>query len=316
MSESPATLRRPLLIFTDAFEPRPVVAIYALGVVVWVAATLLIGLRPGESQLSYAVLEAFASAWQTAFGWGVATVALASLVYCLTQKKSLLAVLVNAMIFSAPFALFLLGTWSLDAFYHQHPATVETTKLFGPILMLFYVIGIAYMGWRTPGGREAALPAFMLSTATAVVLVLGLTGFKLFTSTEYIYRHAFDVLIETVDMEGQTARVQGILSINKEGSYVFSAVGNDFEVHPEEFPKPLTIEWVGKTSAPTEVGEHAFRITVPNVKPAAALNEPAGESAYDAFAYGPELYLQVSLPPSEGKSGEFLKGIPIWLREF
>jgi len=316
MSEPSATLRRPLLIFTNAFEPKPVTLIYALGVVVWVAATLLIGLRPGESQLSYAILEAFASAWQSAFGWSVAAVAVASLVYCLKQKKSLLAVLVNAMIFSAPFALFLLGTWSLDAFYHQHPATVETIKLFGPILMLFYVIGIFYMGWRTPGGREAALPAFMLSTATAVVLVLGLTGFKMFTSTEYIYRNAFEVLVETVDYQGQTARVQGVLSINKAGPYVFSAVGNDFEIHPEEFPKPLVIEWVGKPSAPTEVGEHAFRITVPDGKPSAGMTDPATEGPYDAFAYGPELYLQISLPPAEGQSGQFLKGIPIWLREF
>lgn len=316
MSESTVTLRRPLLVFTNAFEPKPVTVIYALGLIVWVAATLILGLRPGESEWSYAVLEAFATAWQTAFGWGVAVVALASLVYCLKQKRGLLAVLVNAMIFSSPFALFLLGTWTLDAFYNQHPATVETVKLFGPILMLFYGIGIFYMGWRTPGGREAALPAFMLSTATAVVLVLGLTAFKLFTSTEYIYRNAFDVLVETVDRQGGTARVQGILSINKEGPYVFTAVGNDFDIHPEEFPKPLVIEWIGKSAAPSEVGDHAFRITVPDQKPAAAQADPASGEYAELFAYGPELYLQVSLPPGEGKSGQFLKGIPIWLQEF
>lgn len=317
-SEPPATLRRPLLIFTNAFDPKPVTVIYALGIVSWIFFTLALGFESKETDICYALLEVFGSAWQTAFLWSLAVVAATTAAYCLVRKKSLLVVAVNTMIYASPFALFLLGTWTLDGLYDQHPATVEMIKLFGPILILFYIIGIAYMIWRTPGGREEALPAFMLSTLTAVILVLGLTGFKLLSSNEYVYRNAFNVAVEGVNRQGNIAQVQGVLTINKAGPYVFSVIGNERDFFPHRGEDSPTIEWIGKPSAPSEIGEYKFRITMPNAGPSRSMSPEGGGpmNPLEMFPQGPDVYLQISLPATDGKSSAFLKGLPIWLEAF
>lgn len=315
MSEPIPPFRRVLQAFISAFDPKSSVLIYAFGVIVWVIATVLIGMRPGESEILYGLLEAFGTAWLVAFGYAVAAVALGSLIACLKHKKSLLGVLSNTILFSSPFALFLLGKWTLDALYERHPATEEMIALFGPILMLFYIVGILYMRWRTTTSRDAALAAFMLSTCTAVILILGLTGFKLFTSSEYIYRDAFQVSVQKVDIKGDTATVSGVVTIKKPGSYVFGATRNDQEIYSEELSKPLQIEWGGKSPASGEMGDHPFRITLANIK---KIREMRGNPAFPdgSLAFGPELYLQISLPSENGLPGVYLKGIPIWLSEY
>lgn len=315
MNASPEiALRRPLLAFTNAFDPKPVTVIYAIGVVFWVALTLVFGLDHREDVALYTVIEAFGSAWQTAFLWSLGVVALTSAIYCIAQKKSLLAVVVNTMIFAAPFALFLLNTLILDEFYYQHPATVEMTKLFGPIFMLFYVFGIFYMWWRSPGGREEALPAFMLSTTVVAVLMLALTSFKLFLSNDYIYRNAFEIRIEKVDRQGNTAQVEGVLTINKPGSYTFSVVGNEMAFHPNQIPQTLTVDWADKAGVPSQVGEYKFHLTVPEARPVRPML-PQVDSE-EIYPQGPEACLQVSLSAKEGKSATFIKSLPIWLEEF
>lgn len=309
---SSSVLRRPLQAFAEAFEPKPVIRIYGIGVVFWILMTLVLGLEPGENNLSYALLEAFGTAWQSAFFWSLGIVVVATSAYCMRVKCSLLAVVVNAMIYALPYTLFLLGIWTLDTFYENHPATMETIKLFGPILMLFYVIGIFYMAWRAPGGREEALPAFMLSTSTAVILVLALTGFKLFTSNDYIYRNAFGLTIEKVDMQDQDAHIEGTLTINKSGDYRFSMIKNEMEMSPDQMPRSLTIEWVGESGdSLNRIGDHRFRLVIPNVRTATLRN--FAQQNPDQLPQGPEAYLQISLPKTEGRASTFLKSLPVWL---
>ncbi len=309
--------RRPLLAFVNAFDPKAATVIYAAGLVVWFAVTLILGLKAGEDELSYAVLEAFSTAWQTAFLWSVAAVALLSMLDCVTRKKSPVAILAHATVFASPFALFLLGTWALDAFYQDHPATLEMTNLFGPFLMVFYLLGIVYMGVRIPGGREAALPAFTLSTTTAVLLVLAFTGGKLFSSTEYIYRDDFGLVLESVDQQGDTVRIQGVVSINKPGPYAFSAIRNDFLWNLAEPPSDLEIVWPQSKKTPVGTGEHPFTITYASRKPK-PLPAPGGNLDEDSpagFESRPDLYLHVSLAGRDGKPDAFIKTIPLWLHD-
>lgn len=316
MSAQTLPVRRPLLAFANAFDPKPVTGIYAVGVVIWIVATLMLGLKPAQDNLSYAVLDAFESAWQPAFLWAMGGVVVLSLAYCAKQKRSLVAVLVNAVVFASPFALFLIGTWILDAFYHEHPATVETSKLFGPILILFYILGILYMGWRAPKGKEEALPAFMLSSFTAVILVLAFTGFKLFSSTEYIYKDAFGLIVESVNRDGEQVQVEGTLYVNKEGPYVFTAISNDFTLDPDTAMRTPVIEFPEGQQAPTEVGRYPIRIKYVSRKASRPKVAGPPREAYAPFEFGPEVYLQINLPPEDGKPAVFVKSIPLWLQEF
>lgn len=317
MSAQTLPLRRPLLAFANAFDPKPVTGIFACGVAVWVVATFLLGYKPGQDTPSYAILEAFETAWQKAFLWGLGAVILLSLIYSLRRKRTLLAVLVNSVVFASPFALFLIGVWTLDAVYLEHPATLEVVKLFGPILMLFYIFGIFYMGWRAPKGKDEALPAFMLSSFTAVILVLAFTGFKLFTSTEYIYRDAFGFIIESVQRQGDQVEVIGTLVINREGPYQFTAISNDFAMDLDDRRNSPVVEFPKHQASPSEQGRYPVRIVYTSPKSnREARMDPARPDTLTPFEFGPEVYLQVNLPAENGNPPVFVKSIPLWVQEF
>ncbi|MFV0338382.1 MAG: hypothetical protein ACK5LK_09105 [Chthoniobacterales bacterium] len=316
MSATVSPLRRSLLSFTNTFEPRPVTIIYVIGVIVWAAATFILGYKTGEEQISYAVFEAFGSAWQDAFLWGLAAVAIASIVYCIIQKKNFLAVLINSLIYVSPFALFLLGTWTLDLFYDRHFATVETTRLFGPIFMLFYLIGILYMTWRLPKGREEVLPAFMLPTMTVALLILGLTAFRVFTSTDYVYRDAFMVTVDNISKSGDTTLVDGVLTIKKAGAYLFTVVGNEMELSFEEASNLPSIKWTGEVTKPSAEGDYPFHMVIPKSAGTVTIEEPTEENYMYLPPHGPRAYLQVNLAEQDGKPTTFVKSLPIWLEEY
>lgn len=320
MSKQPSPLRRFLTAFTNVLEPVPAAWIFGLGIVTWILVTAFFGWKSGENALFFAFSDGFGAAWQTAFLWSLAAVAVASAIYCVRAKASLLAVAANTMIYASPYALFLLGVWTLDGLYDQHPSTVETTRIFGPLLIFFYVLGTLYMRWRAPKGRDESFPFFMLSTVTPVLLILGMAAFKLLTSNDYIYRNAFDMMVDSVKWEGDQVEVLGTLSLNKPGNYAFSAINNDeMEMDVAEFPKPLVIEWKGASGQPSQVGTHPFRIRQENPRLAKrrALREAHREDP-DAppFFYGPEISLQINLVAQDGKPGAFIKSLPFRLEEF
>ncbi|MFV0415205.1 MAG: hypothetical protein ACK5NG_02435 [Chthoniobacterales bacterium] len=321
MNASVSPVRRSLLSFTNTFEPKPITIIYIFGVIVWAAMTFILGYKPDETQVSYAVFEAFGSAWQKAFLWSLAAVAVASAFYCVIRKKNIMMVLIASLIYVSPFALFLLGVWTMDAIYYRHFATVETTRLFGPIFMLFYLIGIIYMTWRIPKGREEALPAFMLPTMTVTLLILGLTAFRLFTSTDYIYWNAFNIMVNEINRQDDTTQVQGVLTINKAGEYSFLVVGGEIDLTYDDQAATPTIAWVEGNVTPSTTGDHSFEIVIPKNKlqeQQARVTDPAlaAEPYTDIPPYNPEAYLQVSIVGEDGKPNTFIKSLPIWTEEY
>lgn len=317
MNQPISPIRRFLTAFANCLAPKPAVSIYAVGVIVWVAGMLLLGLKSGEGNLSYALLESTRSLWQTAFLWSIAAVALAALIYSVKSKKSLLTVVAYTVVYTSPYALFLLGIWTLDAFYFQHPATVETSSILGPIFVIFYVIGILYMRARAERDKDEAQMFFILPTFTVVILLVGITAVKLFTSNEYIYRDAFRMVIESVDRKGDPVKVQGTLTLNKSGNYSFSAISNEMMISPDDMPRTLKVVWAGDVNEPTEEGDYKFSVDLPKSKLAqrGPWNPNAEDFAGPGYS-GPEVYFQINLKPASKDGHVLLKSIPIWLDEF
>lgn len=317
MTQPTSLLRRFLAAFANCLAPKPAVFIYATGVIVWVAGMILLGLQSNEGNLSYALLESTNTLWQVAFLWSIVGVAIAALIYCLKEKKSLLAVVAYTVVYTSPYALFLLGVWTLDAFYFQHPATVETSGLLGPIFAIFYAIGILYMFLRASRDKEEAQMFFILPTFTVVILLVGMTAFKLFTSNEYIYRDAFRLVIDSVDRQADPVKVRGTLTLNKAGSYTFSAISNEMMISPDDMPRSLKVVWEDAGKAPAVEGSYGFSLDIPKSKLAqrGPWNPDSGNYIGTEYS-GPEVYFQVNLQANANNSQALLRSVPIWLDEF
>lgn len=318
MSKPLSPLRRFLAAFASSLEPKPAAVIYTLGVIAWVLGMFLLGMQSSESNLFYALIEDTRSIWQTAFLWSVAVVAVASLVYCAKARRSLLTAVSNTVVYTSPYALFLLGVWTLDAFYAQHPATVETTSILGPIFVIFYVIGILYMWARAPKGRDEALPFFILPTFTVVILLIGMTAYKLFTSTDYIYRDAFRLIVQSVDRKGETVKVRGTLTLNKAGDYKYVAISNEMAPYPADMPQPIKVAWDNGGAEPATEGEYGFSLDLPKSQPSRRTAwTPAGTDPSAPGFSGPEVYFQISLRSAGPDNARaLLKSMPVWLDEF
>lgn len=317
MSTKISPLRRFLAAFANSLDPRAATKAFSFGVLVWVAAMLVLGASSERGNVLYGLIEDTHSNWQVAFLWSIAAVALASVVDCVRTKKGLLSVLSNTIVYTSPYALLLLGIWSLDAVYAQHPATIETMSILGPIFVIFYVIGILYMRLRAAKGRDESLPFFVLPTFTVVILLLGMTTYKLFTSNDYIYRDAFQLTIKSVDRSADAVKIRGVLTLNKAGNYSFQALSNEMRAFETDMPQPLKIEWSASENMPSSEGEYEFFINLPNSRISHNQRHRAPNTPPDIDWGGPEAYFQISLNPSEPQSSRtFLKSIPIWFDEF
>ena len=313
MSQPSSSLRRFLQAFSNSLEPKPASLIYAFGVIAWIAGMIVLGLRAGENGLSYALLNSSHAVWQSAFLWSVLAVAVAALAYAIKAKRPLLSVLAYAIVYTSPYALFLLGVWVLDTIHFQHPATVEALSMLNPILAIFYIIGIAYMRMRASREKEEAHLFFLLPTFTVVILLLGLTTYRLVSSNEYIYRDAFQLAIQSVNRSGDPIRVDCTLTLNKAGNYDYSAACNQVNPLSDSTLQPLNIQWGNGGPPPSKEGEYRLSIAIP--QSAAAQRHMPPDLLPDDFG-GPELYLQISLQDPAKKTEIPLRNIPIWLADF
>ncbi len=310
MDKPLSPLRRFLSAFANSLEPIPACRIYSVGVIVWIAGMIILGLQSGGNNLPYVLLEGTDS-WQMAFLWGLIAAALAALAYCIKAKKNLLGALAYTVIYASPYALFLLGVWTLDAIYYQHPATIETTNMLELIFVIFYIIGIVYMRMRATRDKDEAHIFFILPTFTVVILLLGMTTFKLFTSNDYIYRDAFRLVIRSVERSPNSTKVAGTLTLNKAGNFKFSAFNNQIIIFPEDSPQSLAIQWSNGGKEPSQEGSYDFSINLPKSREVTRQPmDPLG-TAYD----GPEAYFQISLQADGNNSQALLRSLPIWLNE-
>lgn len=317
MSKPSSPLRRFLQAFVGSLEPKPASVIYAVGVIAWVAAMVMLALQSGEGSLFYTLLGGSSMLWQTGFLWSLLAVAVAALVYVLKAGRPLLSVLAYMVVYASPCALLLIGMWTLDAIYFQHPATVETNSMLDLTFVVFYVIGIIYMRMRASRDKEEAHLFFLLPTFTVVALLIGLTAFKLFTSNDYIYRNAFQIAIQSVDRTGDPIKIAGTLILNKGGNYSFAAFENQASLLPEDASHPLSIRWANGGQTPSAEGEYGFSIVLPQ-------SDVAKRESSDAFSDdpmnsdfgGPEIYFQINMQGDGQKAPEPLRSLPIWLADF
>lgn len=314
MDKPLSPLRRFLSAFANSLEPKPASLIYTVGVVVWVGVMIVMALQSGDNNLPYVLLDGSNSFWQTAFLWSLLAVAVAALIHSLKAKKTLLGVVAYTVVYASPYALFLLGVWTLDAIYFQHPATVETTSMLELIFVIFYVIGIVYMRVRASRDKEEAHLFFILPTFTVVILLIGMTTFKLFTSNEYIYRDAFYLTLRSVDRSQDPVKVTGTLTLNKAGNYKFSAISNQMILFPEDIPQPLIIKWAKGGEQPTQKGDYDFSIDLPQGQEIQHYPPPDDPMGPDYS--GPEIYFQISLQGTPKNTQALLRSLPLWLNEF
>jgi len=315
MNKPLSPLRRFLQAFSSSLEPKPACLIYAIGVIAWVATMIILGLRSGEGGLLYTLLTGSGTLWQTSFLWSLPAVAVAASVYAIKARRPLLSVPAYLIVYTSPYALLLIGMWTLDAIYFQHPATIEASMM-GPIFVVFYIIGIVYMRARASRDREDAHLFFLLPTFTVAVLLISLTAYKLFTSNDYIYRDAFQLVIQSVDRTGDPIRVTGTLTLNKDGNYRFMAFGNHASPISEDASRPLSIQWANSAQAPSVQGEYGFSIALPQAD-AARRRVPDGlsDDPMNPDFSDPEVYFQISLQGDNQKASEPLRILPIWLEE-
>lgn len=318
MSKPSSPLRRFLQAFISSLEPKPASVIYAVGVITWVAAMIIQALQSDEGGLFYTLLGGSNMFWQLGFLWSLFAVAVAALVYVFKAGRPIWNVLAYMVVYASPCALLLIGMWTLDAIYFQHPATVETNSMLDLTFVVFYIIGIIYMRLRASRDKEEAHLFFLLPTFTVVALLISLTAYRLFTSNDYIYRNAFQIAIQSVDRTGDPIKITGTLILNKGGNYSFAAFENQTNLIPEdEASSPLSIQWANGAQTPSAEGEYDFSIALPQSDVAKQQSrEMFSDEPMDPDFGGPEIYFQINKQGDDQKIPEPLRSLPIWLADF
>lgn len=239
-------------------------SLLVVGVGAWLLATLvMVACTWGEF---FKVFDILGRLWPLNFLFGGVVLILVTAGLGLAKKIDAWTAFAVLGAYFVPVGILLFGERSIVGIW-DHPQS-RTAFADGLVPLAVYIVSL--LAATVIGRKQTSdfLLAFAVPPTVLALVATVLSAVLVFGSDSFVYRDAFGIKVNSVELENGELKVEAVIQLRKDGEFGYEAIYYNFE-NPGFEGSQGKLQW--KDGQPTTAGDHPFTLVWSGVNPQARM---------------------------------------------